>query len=93
VNQANLLGHSYFPNLISPPFLQGLHAAFSISAAMCVIAATASLLRGKRYIYAQTPSANEVAPVNHMPIAQAEASAVESEPESRRSTHSRRRAL
>ncbi len=93
VNQANLLGHSFFPNLISPPFLQGLHAAFYISAAMCVIAATASLLRGKRYIYAQTPSANEVAPVNHMPIAQAEASIVESEPESRRSTHSRRRAF
>src|SRR5579863_4127288 len=80
VNQANLLGHSFFPNLISPPFLQGLHAAFYISAAMCIIAATASLLRGKRYIYAQTLSASEVAPVDHMPIAQAEASALESEP-------------
>ncbi|MGH2497608.1 MAG: MFS transporter [Ktedonobacteraceae bacterium] len=79
-NQANLLGHSFFPNLISPPFLQGLHTAFYISATMCVIAALASLLRGRRYIYTQTPPANEVAPVDHMPIAQAEASALESEP-------------
>jgi MFS family permease len=78
--QANLLGHSFFPNLISPPFLQGLHAAFYLSAAMCVIAATASLLRGKRYLYAQPPAASEAAPVDHMPIARAEASAVESEP-------------
>ncbi len=46
-SQVNLLGHSYFPNLISPPFLLGLHGAFYLSAFMCVIAAVASLLRGK----------------------------------------------
>ena len=79
-NQTNVLGHSFFPNLISPPFLQGLHAAFYISAAMCVIAATASLLRGRRYIYSQTPPANEMTPVDHLPIGQAEASVLESEP-------------
>jgi EmrB/QacA subfamily drug resistance transporter len=50
-NQANLLGHSYFPNLISPPFLLGLHGAFYLSAAMCLVAASASVLRGKRYVY------------------------------------------
>jgi MFS family permease len=54
VNQANLLGHSYFPNLISPPFLLGLHGAFYLSAAMCVVAAAASALRGKRYVHEQS---------------------------------------
>ena len=54
-----LLGKDFFPNLISSPFMVGLHAAFYISAAMCVIAAVASLLRGKRYIRdaEQEPSA------------------------------------
>jgi MFS family permease len=57
-NQANLLGHQFFPNLISPPFLIGLHGAFYLSAAMCVVAACASFLRGKRYIHGQsTPPA------------------------------------
>jgi EmrB/QacA subfamily drug resistance transporter len=50
-NQNNLLGHSFFPNLISPPFQVGLHGAFYLSAAMCVIAAIASVLRGKRYVH------------------------------------------
>ena len=45
-----LLGKEFFPNLISGPFMVGLHAAFYISATMCVVAAVASLLRGKRYI-------------------------------------------
>jgi EmrB/QacA subfamily drug resistance transporter len=49
-NQANLLGHSYFPNLISPPFLLGLRGAFYLSATMCLIAAASSALRGKRYV-------------------------------------------
>ncbi len=50
-NLSILLGKEFFPNLISSPFMVGLHAAFYISAAMCVIAAVASLLRGKRYIH------------------------------------------
>lgn len=45
--RAVLLGHSYFPNLISPPFSVGLHSVFYLSVAMCLVAATASLLRGK----------------------------------------------
>lgn len=52
-SQTNLLGHSYFPNLISPPFLLGLHGAFYLSAAMCAVAACASVLRGKRYVHDQ----------------------------------------
>jgi len=56
VNQANLLGHSFFPNLISPAFMTGLHGVFYLSAAMCFVAALASFLRGKRYIYEQATS-------------------------------------
>ena len=50
-NQAILLGKTFFPNLIAGPFMVGLHAAFYISAAMCLVAAVASLMRGKRYIH------------------------------------------
>jgi EmrB/QacA subfamily drug resistance transporter len=51
--QAHLLGHSFFPNLISPPFMIGLRGVFYLSAAMCFIAAIVSLLRGKQYIHKQ----------------------------------------
>jgi MFS family permease len=50
-NQALLLGRSFFPNLIVPPFAVGLHAVFFLSAAMCFVAAIASFLRGKRSVY------------------------------------------
>jgi MFS family permease len=49
--QAHLLGKTFFPGLIAGPFEQGLGVAFSISAALSVLAALASLLRGKRYIH------------------------------------------
>ncbi len=49
-NQAALLGKSFFPNLISGPFMVGLHAVFYVSATLCVIAAIASYLRGQRTI-------------------------------------------
>jgi MFS family permease len=50
-SQANLLGKSFFPNLISGPFMIGMRAVFYLAAAMCLIGAIASLLRGKRYIH------------------------------------------
>jgi len=50
-SQALLLGRSFFPNLITPPFAVGLHAVFFLSAAMCFVAAVASFLRGKRTVY------------------------------------------
>jgi EmrB/QacA subfamily drug resistance transporter len=64
-NQAHLLGKSYFPNLISPSFLVGLHGAFYLSAAMCLIAAAASASRGKHFVNADQKSAitvQEIAP-------------------------------
>jgi hypothetical protein len=51
--QTMLLGKTFFPNLIAGPFDFGLRLAFSISVALSVIAALASLLRGKRVIYEQ----------------------------------------
>ena len=52
-SQALLLGKTFFPNLIAAPFDYGLRIAFSISVALALVAALASLLRGKRVIYGQ----------------------------------------
>jgi MFS family permease len=48
---AYLTGHSFFPSLISAPFHAGLDIAFDFSIAACLVAAVASLLRGKRYVH------------------------------------------
>jgi EmrB/QacA subfamily drug resistance transporter len=44
-----LTGSSFFPNAISSPFMTALREAFIIGAAMCVVAAVCSVLRGKKY--------------------------------------------
>jgi MFS family permease len=43
---AYLTGRSFFPHLISGPFGHGLHLAFDLAAAVCVLAAVLSWLRG-----------------------------------------------
>jgi MFS family permease len=48
---AFLTGHSFFPSLISGPFQTGLDIAFDFSIAACLVAAVASLLRGKMYVH------------------------------------------
>jgi MFS family permease len=48
---AYLTGHTFFPSLISAPFEHGLAVAFDFAIAACLIAAVASLLRGKRYVH------------------------------------------
>ncbi len=48
---AYLTGHSFFPSLISGPFQAGLDIAFDFAIVACLVAAVASLLRGKRYIH------------------------------------------
>jgi MFS family permease len=50
---AILQGRSFFPNLISAPFRQGLHTAFDFAIAACLIAAGASWLRGERYVHTE----------------------------------------
>ncbi len=44
----NLLGHEFFPNLISGPFMTSIHNVFYLSVVMCLVAALTSFLRGKR---------------------------------------------
>ncbi len=45
---ARLTSRAFFPQLISEPFHHGLTVAFTFSIVVCLIAAAASLLRGKR---------------------------------------------
>ncbi len=45
---SNLLGHQFFPHLISGPFMLSIHNVFYLSVAMCLVAALASALRGKQ---------------------------------------------
>jgi hypothetical protein len=48
--QSTILGHSFFPNLISTPFMDGMRLAFYLAAVICVVAAIASTVRGKRML-------------------------------------------
>jgi MFS family permease len=48
---AYLTGRTYFPQLMSKPFSDGLHEAFDFAIAACLIAAAASWLRGGKYVH------------------------------------------
>jgi MFS family permease len=48
---AHITGKTFFPHLISDPFLTGLRIAFSASMIMCLIAAAASWMRGGKYVH------------------------------------------
>ncbi len=52
-NAAILTGRQFFPHLIAGPFHQGLIIVFSAAAAMSVLGALISLLRGKQYFYTE----------------------------------------
>jgi EmrB/QacA subfamily drug resistance transporter len=52
VDVATITGPSFFPQLISAPFMHGLLIAFGASIVMLLIAVAASLLRGERYVHA-----------------------------------------
>jgi len=49
--QKTLTGNEFFPNLISGAFHNGLSVVFIAAAAMSVVAAIASLIRGKHYVH------------------------------------------
>jgi MFS family permease len=51
--RATLTGGEFFPQLISGPFHTGLIVVFIAAAAMSVIAAVASLARGRRYVHGE----------------------------------------
>ena len=52
-NQSYVIGKIFFPTLISEPFHDGLALVLYTGAIMSFIAAIASALRGKRYIYGE----------------------------------------
>jgi hypothetical protein len=58
---AYLTGHTFFPSLISGPFEHGLTVAFTFAMAACLVAALASLLRGKRYVHGLTDEVEQAA--------------------------------
>jgi MFS family permease len=67
---AYLTGHSFFPGLISAPFQSGLDIAFDFAIAACLVAAVASLLRGKRYVHDDlAPAQAPVDPDSADPVA------------------------
>jgi len=49
--QQTLTGREFFPHLISGPFHQGLVVVFAVAAALSLLAALASLLRGGRNVH------------------------------------------
>ena len=53
-NRTDLIGHSYFPHLISAPFHSGLKSAFIFGAVVLLIAAGASWSRGAKYVHLES---------------------------------------
>jgi MFS family permease len=52
---ATITGKQFFPELLSKPFTDGLRIAFTASLIMCLIAAVASWMRGKKYVHEDQP--------------------------------------
>nr|WP_246242208.1 MFS transporter [Flexivirga aerilata] len=50
-NVHTLTGKEFFPHLLSGPFHDGLVVVFGAAAAMMVVAAVASLMRGSKYVH------------------------------------------
>ena len=65
-SQALVLGKTFFPQLISEPFQQGLRVAFVISTVLSLLAALSSLLRGQRVIYGHDLDAPNVVEAGSM---------------------------
>ncbi|MGH8963463.1 MAG: MFS transporter [Jatrophihabitantaceae bacterium] len=65
VDVANLTGRSFFPHLISDPFMHGLLIAFGASIVMLLIAAAASLMRGDRYVHEDAHHDNVAEAIAH----------------------------
>jgi MFS family permease len=62
-------GRSFFPRLISTPFRHGLHAAFDFAIGACLLAAAASWVRGRRYVYTEPQGAKpELSPTDAVSV-------------------------
>jgi hypothetical protein len=58
-DRASVTGSAFFPQLISGPFRDGLHAAFLFAIVACLIAAAASLMRGGLYHHQEAAPGEE----------------------------------
>ncbi|HEY1445025.1 MAG TPA: MFS transporter [Acidimicrobiales bacterium] len=58
---AYLTSRQFFPHLIASAFSRGLTAAFAFAAAVCLLGAVASMLRGGKYHYEEVPAGATVA--------------------------------
>jgi MFS family permease len=65
-----LTSKTWFPTAIAPPFMGALDVAFYFNAGLAILAAAASALRGKRFIYhaEQKPIATKGHELTKMPI-------------------------
>jgi nitrate/nitrite transporter NarK len=57
-----LEGQTFFPNAIAPAFVSSLNLAFYIGAALSLLAALASLLRGSMYIHGEELTGQDLSP-------------------------------
>ncbi|HEX6391829.1 MAG TPA: MFS transporter [Acidimicrobiales bacterium] len=57
---AYLTGREFFPRLISSPFAHGLHLALYFAAAVTLVAAVASVLRGAQYVHQRETLSAEI---------------------------------
>ena len=70
-NVAVLTGNQFFPHLISGPFHHGLIIVFSAAAAMSLVGAGVSLLRGSQFYYDAPDGAGAPGPAGPPPHAAA----------------------
>jgi len=62
-NRRTLTGREFFPHLISGPFHHGLVVVYAFATALAVVAALASLMRGRRYLHPLTRDESPESPV------------------------------
>ena len=60
---AYLTGKTYFPQLISKPFMHGLRIVFSAATIMSLVAAAASWMRGTKYVHTEEIGSGDEAPL------------------------------
>jgi MFS family permease len=59
---AYLTGHTFFPQLIAGPFMDGMHVTFAFAAGLMLIAAGASWMRGRRFVHVEPAAEAAAAP-------------------------------
>jgi MFS family permease len=66
---ATITSTTWFPRAIAPPFMDAIHLAFYFNAGLAVVAALASLMRGKKRQFEYQTSKHEI--VTPMPVQKA----------------------